>query len=98
MFFSVEKEKYKSSFETRCHSRSFTTVAPSVIRCPSNSKVSSVVASSFEVPSVVAFTSEVSAAVASRALVVPERKAELIFGMRSLKEYECSLEIHCDNL
>ena len=32
------------------------------------------------------------------ALVVPELKAELILGMRSFKEYECSLDFHCDNL
>ena len=32
------------------------------------------------------------------ALVVPELKAEVILGMRSLKEYECSLDFHCDNL
>ena len=32
------------------------------------------------------------------ALVVPELKAELILGMQSFKEYECSLDFHCDNL
>ena len=32
------------------------------------------------------------------ALVVPELKVELIHGMRSLKEYELSLDFHCDNL
>ena len=32
------------------------------------------------------------------ALVVPELKAEMIIGLRSLKEHECSLDFHCDNL
>ena len=32
------------------------------------------------------------------ALVVPELKDEVILGMRSLKEYECSMDFHCDNL
>ena len=32
------------------------------------------------------------------ALVVPELKAGVILGMRSLKEYECSLDFHCYNL
>ena len=32
------------------------------------------------------------------ALVVPELKAEMIIGLRSLKEHECSLDFQCDNL
>ena len=32
------------------------------------------------------------------ALVVPELKAEVILGMQSLMEYECSLDFHCNNL
>ena len=32
------------------------------------------------------------------ALVVPELKAEVIQCMRSLDEYDCSLDFHCDNL
>ena len=32
------------------------------------------------------------------ALVVPELKAEMIIGLRSLKEHECSLDFRCDNL
>ena len=32
------------------------------------------------------------------ALVVPELKAEMIIGLRSLKELECSLDFQCDNL
>ena len=32
------------------------------------------------------------------ALVVPELKAEMIIGLRSLKQFQCSLDFHCDNL
>ena len=32
------------------------------------------------------------------ALVVPELKADMIVGLRSLKEHECSLDFQCDNL
>ena len=32
------------------------------------------------------------------ALVVPELKAEIIIGLRSLKQFQCSLDFHCDNL
>ena len=32
------------------------------------------------------------------ALVVPELKAERIIGLRSLKQFQCALDFHCDNL
>ena len=32
------------------------------------------------------------------ALVVPELKAEMIIGLQSLKQFQCSLDFHCDNL
>ena len=32
------------------------------------------------------------------ALVVPELKSEKIIGLRSLKQFQCSLDFHCDNL
>ena len=31
-------------------------------------------------------------------LVLPELKAEMIIGLRSLKQFQCSLDFHCDNL